>query len=101
MKLFCRHTYLLWYFFDPNPYNMFWHVFKIVGFCLCFINSCVNPLALYLMSRQFRRYYNQYLLCACKSNKTKRGDYSNMYSLNSKASCSRTGVTMLTTQTRC
>jgi len=45
---------------------MFWHVFKILAFCLSFINSCVNPLALYFLSRQFRRYYDRYLFCWCR-----------------------------------
>ena len=63
---FPRHIYALWYCYDPGLYNMFWHVFKIVGFCLSFINSCVNPLALYLLSKQFRHYYNRYICCCCR-----------------------------------
>lgn len=62
-----RHIYFLWFYYDPGLYNMFWHVFKIVGFCLGFINSCVNPLALYFLSKQFRRYYNRYMFCCCSS----------------------------------
>lgn len=61
-----RHVYTLWFYYDPGLYNMFWHVFKILGFCLSFINSCVNPLALYFLSKQFRRYYNNYLFCCCR-----------------------------------
>ena len=60
-----RHIYVLWYHFDPGIYNLFWHIFKIIGFCLMFINSCINPLALYFLSNQFRRYYNNYLFCRC------------------------------------
>lgn len=60
-----RHIWYFWYHFDPGHYNMFWHVFKIVAFCLSYINSCINPLALYFLSRQFRRYYNRYLCCCC------------------------------------
>lgn len=60
-----RHVYVIWYHFDSGSYNMFWHVFKICGFCLSFINSCVNPFALYLLSKQFRRYYDRYLFCCC------------------------------------
>lgn len=54
-----RHIYQFWYYFDPGQYNMFWHLFKIFAFCLCFMNSCVNPFALYFLSDQFRRYYNR------------------------------------------
>jgi len=61
-----RHVWYFWYNFDPAEYNMFWHVFKIVAYCLSFVNSCVNPLALYFLSRQFRRYYDRYLFCCCR-----------------------------------
>ncbi|KAL8560882.1 hypothetical protein ACOMHN_063132 [Nucella lapillus] len=61
-----RHIYLLWFFFDDSFYNEFWHYFKILGFCLIYINSCVNPFALYFLSSQFRKYYNHYLLCCLK-----------------------------------
>ena len=60
-----RYIYLFWYHFDPGNYNMFWHVFKITGFCFSFINSCVNPIALYFLSKQFRGYYNRTLFCLC------------------------------------
>ncbi|ELT96793.1 hypothetical protein CAPTEDRAFT_124159 [Capitella teleta] len=60
-----RHIYLIWYYLLPGSYNLFWHIFKTISFCLCFINSCVNPLALYLLSHQFRGYYNRYLCCCC------------------------------------
>jgi hypothetical protein len=62
------HIFLLWFYFNPdslNDYNTFWHVFRIVGFCLSFINSCINPLALYFVSGTFRLYYNEYLFCCC------------------------------------
>ena len=61
-----RHVWYFWFNFDPAEYNMFWHVFKIVAYCLSFVNSCVNPLALYFLSRQFRRYYDRYLFCCCR-----------------------------------
>ena len=61
-----RHVWYFWYNFDPAEYNMFWHVFKILAYCLSFVNSCVNPLALYFLSRQFRRYYDRYLFCGCR-----------------------------------
>ena len=49
-----RHTYLLWFHFDTtSEYNQFWHALKIVGFCLMYLNSAINPLALVI-------YYNRY-----------------------------------------
>jgi len=47
--------------------NMNIHVmnFQIVGFCLTFIYSCVNPLALYMFSDEFRRYFDHYLFGRC------------------------------------
>ena len=67
MFVFCwlpRHVYLFWYHFDPGLYNHFWHVFKIFGFCLVFINSCVNPLILYYLDLSFRLYCRRYM-CSC------------------------------------
>lgn len=55
--------------------NMFWHVFKILAFCLSFVNSCVNPLALYFISRQFRRYYDRYLFCCCRRQQDIAGEH--------------------------
>jgi 7 transmembrane receptor (rhodopsin family) len=61
-----RHVWYFWYHFDEyGEYNMFWHIFKIAAFCLSFINSCVNPFALYFLSRQFRHYYHRYLCRLC------------------------------------
>ncbi|ELU16740.1 hypothetical protein CAPTEDRAFT_28758, partial [Capitella teleta] len=51
-----RHIYTLW--FDCPSYgwySMFWHVYKMVSFCLSFMNSCVNPVALFVLSDQFRK----------------------------------------------
>jgi gastrin-releasing peptide receptor len=42
-------------------------MFKIIGFCLSFCNSCINPVALCLLSQQFRNYFNRYLFCCCTS----------------------------------
>lgn len=95
-----RYVYLLWFHFDSGTYNLFWHVFKIVGFCLCFINSCVNPLALYFLSHQFRRYYNRYLFCWCRHPRTyhngsEYSEASKMFNLQSKRNS--TSVTEMTT----
>lgn len=62
------HVFLLWFYFDPLAsvkYNEFWHSMRIVGFCLGFINSCINPIALYCISGTFRKQYNRYLFCCC------------------------------------
>ncbi|XP_011704113.1 PREDICTED: gastrin-releasing peptide receptor-like [Wasmannia auropunctata] len=60
------HIFMLWFHFTPTAqydYNYTWHYFRIVGFCLSFSNSCVNPIALYLISRTFREKFNRYLCC--------------------------------------
>ncbi|XP_077276412.1 neuropeptide CCHamide-2 receptor isoform X3 [Temnothorax americanus] len=61
------HIFMLWFHFCPtarDDYDDYWHVFRIIGFCLSFSNSCINPIALYLISRTFRRRFNNYL-CFC------------------------------------
>ncbi|XP_025261813.1 neuropeptide CCHamide-2 receptor [Camponotus floridanus] len=61
------HVFMLWFHFSPtsrDDYDDFWHAFRIIGFCLSFSNSCVNPIALYLISRTFRQRFNKYL-CFC------------------------------------
>lgn len=63
-----RHIYVFWYHFDEETLTAFWLFFKMFSFCLAFINSCVNPISLYLLSKQFRAYYNRYLFCCCYSN---------------------------------
>ncbi|XP_034244223.1 neuropeptide CCHamide-1 receptor isoform X2 [Thrips palmi] len=58
------HGVTLWFFLYPNAreeYNGWWHALRIVGFVLSFLNSCVNPVALYFVSGQFRKYFNRYL----------------------------------------
>lgn len=60
------HTFMLWFHFYPqshDDYDDYWHAFRIVGFCLSYINSCINPIALYFVSKAFRKYFNQYLFC--------------------------------------
>ncbi|KZC10422.1 Neuromedin-B receptor, partial [Dufourea novaeangliae] len=52
------HTFMLWFHFCPSSqedYDDFWHAFRILGFCLSFVNSCVNPIALYFVSGTFRK----------------------------------------------
>lgn len=47
----------LWFHFNPHAqddYDDFWHAFRIIAFCLSFINSCINPIAFYFISGTFR-----------------------------------------------
>ncbi|XP_024941071.1 neuropeptide CCHamide-1 receptor isoform X2 [Cephus cinctus] len=69
---FPQHVFMLWFYIHPTAqmdYNAFWHAFRILGFCLGFMNSCINPIALYCVSGTFRKYFNRYLLCCCASKK--------------------------------
>ncbi|KAG8181662.1 hypothetical protein JTE90_009824 [Oedothorax gibbosus] len=73
---FPSHTFLIWYYFDSNPnehYNHFWHSLKIIGYVLTFANSCLNPIALYLISSVFRNHFKRYLFrCCCKPEELRR-----------------------------
>lgn len=49
--------------YSPNSnedYNTFWHILRIIGFCLSFANSCANPILLYCVSGAFRKHFNRY-----------------------------------------
>ncbi|KAL1489190.1 hypothetical protein ABEB36_014123 [Hypothenemus hampei] len=73
-----NHVYRLWYHLNPNSgadYNAWWHYLKMIGFCLSFLNSCVNPIALYCVSSVFRAYFNHYLFCF-KDPEWRRQNYS-------------------------
>lgn len=71
--LFPRHIYYVVFQYTDIEYNTFVHVIKITGFCLSFAYSCVNPVALYIISDEFRRYFDHYLFgCCCKSRRLKR-----------------------------
>lgn len=59
-----NHVFMLWFYNNPRSteeYNIFWHVLRIVGFCLCYSNSCINPIALYLVSGTFRKHFDRLL----------------------------------------
>ncbi|OWF44383.1 neuropeptide CCHamide-1 receptor-like [Mizuhopecten yessoensis] len=60
-----RHIYLLWFHWGTSDFSDFWVWFKLFGFCLTYVYSCVNPYALYFLSSQFRKYYNRYLFRCC------------------------------------
>ncbi|KAK3591119.1 hypothetical protein CHS0354_035934 [Potamilus streckersoni] len=101
-----RHIYLLWHYWSPSEYNMFWHVFKITGFCLTYMYSCVNPYALYFLSSQFRKYYNRSLFCCCPKARynSLNEPTSVMYNFNStmrRGSTSLTGAGPMHTQSMC
>ncbi|XP_044759706.1 neuropeptide CCHamide-1 receptor-like isoform X2 [Coccinella septempunctata] len=56
------HMYLLFFYFYPNfneVYNAFWNYFRIVSFCLFYLHSCSNPVALYWVSGAFRKHFNR------------------------------------------
>lgn len=55
---FPSHLFFLWFYFTPNAedeFNDFWNIVRIVGFCLSFFNSCINPITLYCVSGTFRK----------------------------------------------
>ncbi|XP_039294765.1 neuropeptide CCHamide-1 receptor [Nilaparvata lugens] len=63
---FPHHMFMLWFYYYPDAqssYNSFWNYLRIVGFCLSFINSCINPIALYCVSGTFRKHFDRYLFC--------------------------------------
>jgi bombesin-like receptor 3 len=66
-----QHIFMLWFYYNPTAlqdFNGFWLAFRTVGFCLGFLNSCVNPIALYCISGTFRKHFNRHLFCCCVSN---------------------------------
>lgn len=72
---FPQHVFMLWFYNSPTAqqdYNSFWHTFRILGFCLSFINSCINPIALYCVSGTFRKHFDRYLFCCLKPNVARR-----------------------------
>lgn len=58
---------MLWYYFDPSPnYNTFWHIWRIFGFVLSFLNSCLNPIVLCCISGVFRSHFKRYIFSCFK-----------------------------------
>lgn len=68
-----RHVYVMCFHLRGLTYNPYWHVFKTLGFCLMFIYSAVNPLALYFLNDEYRRYYRHYL-CGTRRGGCSTGD---------------------------
>ena len=64
-----RYIYIFIHRFTPDfEFNMYYHILKITGIGLSFAYSCVNPVALYMVSDEFGRYFNHYLFgCCCPS----------------------------------
>ncbi|XP_055330274.1 neuropeptide CCHamide-1 receptor-like isoform X2 [Paramacrobiotus metropolitanus] len=63
-----KHIFLIWFYGDPNSmdhYNLGWHIFKLISHCLAYVNSCINPVTLYFLSKVFRRYFNRIMCYAC------------------------------------
>ncbi|XP_013411464.1 neuropeptide CCHamide-1 receptor [Lingula anatina] len=65
-----RHIYLIWFFYALGHYSAFWQIFKSAGFALCFINSCLNPVMLYFLSKQFKYAYHRAFCCHCHCQRT-------------------------------
>lgn len=62
------HAFMMWFHFYPqshDDYDQYWNTFPILGFCLSYINSCINPIAQYFVSKAFRKFFTNYLFpCA-------------------------------------
>jgi hypothetical protein len=84
---FPQHVFMLWFYSDQaaakEQFNGFWLVFRTIGFCLSFINSCINPIALYCVSGTFRKHFNRYLPCICCKNPSANGRTRSMPGSNS------------------
>jgi hypothetical protein len=52
--------------------NNLWYTFHI-STCFLLINSCLNPVALFCTSHQFRQHLKSYLTCLCKTNSSAVG----------------------------
>ncbi|XP_013381657.1 neuropeptide CCHamide-1 receptor isoform X2 [Lingula anatina] len=72
MFIFCclpRYIFQLWFHFDKQPYNMFWYIMKLVGFCLNFGHAVVNPFVLCALDDRFSEHFKRYWLYGCSSAK--------------------------------
>ena len=64
------HQLFFWCVFELNPnieYTVPWRILRPIGFSLTFLNSCINPIALYFVSGVFRDQFNKNLFCCCHS----------------------------------
>ena len=65
--------YLLLFLYAWTDFRMHpttYYVVFIITYTLLFGNSCFNPIALYIVSRKFRGYFNRYLFCRREKNTT-------------------------------
>ncbi|XP_071114526.1 neuropeptide CCHamide-1 receptor-like [Haliotis cracherodii] len=69
-----RHTFLIWYYFDPGLFNEFWHGFKIIGFCLVFANSALNPLIFLLLDSRYKRFVKRIITCKVSTSRILKND---------------------------
>ncbi|CAL1545472.1 unnamed protein product [Lymnaea stagnalis] len=61
-----RHVYFLWYHLHPGgTFDYFWHIFKMIGFCLSFSNSAVNPVVFYVLDSKYRSFVHKALCAVC------------------------------------
>ncbi len=93
------HVFFFWFYYNPDAletYNLYWHTLKvitikiklnfhvvtkpnyaqIVGFCLAYTNSSINPIALYCISTSFRQYFHRLFSTCCRKSDDK--DWSNI-----------------------
>lgn len=78
MFVFCwlpRHIYVMWFAWDDGGITDFWMIFKIMSICLMYAYSCVNPYALFCLSRQFRKYYTFYLFRCCRRTRYRTNEF--------------------------
>ena len=64
------HVFFMWFHFEADSlknYKDYWNSLKIVGFVFAYTNSCVNPVALYFISTNFRKHFDQLLFSCCRS----------------------------------
>ncbi|XP_036396249.1 endothelin receptor type B-like [Megalops cyprinoides] len=71
---------------DPNRCELlsFFLVLDYIGINMASVNSCINPIALYMVSRRFKNCFRSCLCCWCTS--------SEMLALDEKQSCLRSKV---------
>ena len=65
---FPNNVFMMWFYFHPtaqDDYDWVWNTVRIIGFCLAFISSCINPIALYWISGTFRKHYNRHIFFYC------------------------------------
>ncbi|KAG8337331.1 hypothetical protein J6590_026296 [Homalodisca vitripennis] len=60
---------MMWTYYNPywmDDYNVFWHFFRIIGFFLEYLNSCLKPIVLYFTFKPYRKYLNYYVACCSR-----------------------------------